>query len=352
MSTLTRRLTVIYSLTLTQARCLSILTLSGFCLSVLTPADSPPTYSHTIRLTAIHSHSQACCLSILSLSLRLAVCLFSHYQASAYLFSHHLAVYSHTSRLTAYLFSRYQARCLSILSLSLRLAVCLFSHYQASAYLFSHHLAVYSHTSRLTAYLFSHYQTHCHLFSLHQARCLSILSLSLRLAVCLFSHYQASAYLFSHHLAVYSHTSRLTAYLFSRYQTHCHLFSLHQARCLSILTLSGLLSSILTRSGSLSIYSHTQVTVYLFSHPMLLRYSCSLAHQCIRALSGSLPMYSRTQTSHLSSPTPRYLVPTIRFAAYLALVCCLASQTHHWCIIMLEYCSCSYPSSHSDLLPI
>ncbi len=215
MSTLTRRLTVIYSLTLTQARCLSILTLSGFCLSVLIPADSPTTYSHTIRLTAIHSHSQACCLSILSLSLRLAVCLFSHYQASAYLFSHHLAVYSHTSR--------------------------------------------------------------------------------------------------------------LTAYLFSHYQTHCHLFSLHQARCLSILTLSGLLSSILTRSGSLSIYSHTQVTVYLFSHPMLLRYSCSLAHQCIRALSGSLPMYSRTQTSHLSSPTPGNLVPTIRFAAYLALVCCLAT---------------------------
>ncbi len=36
-------------------------------------------------------------------------------------------------------------------------------------------------------------------------------------------------------------------------------------------------------------------------------------------------MYSRTQTSHLSSPTPGYLVPTIRFAAYLALVCCLAT---------------------------
>ncbi len=118
MSTLTRRLTVIYSLTLTQARCLSILTLSGFCLSVLTPADSPPTYSHTIRLTAIHSHSQACCLSILSLSLRLAVCLFSHYQSSAYLFSHH------------------QARCLSILTLSGSLSI--YSHTQVTVYLFSH----------------------------------------------------------------------------------------------------------------------------------------------------------------------------------------------------------------------
>ncbi len=197
ISTLTRRLAVIYSLTLTQAR----------CLSILTPANSPPTYSHTIRLTAIHSHSQACCLSILSLLLRLAACL---------------------------------------LTLS--------------------------------------------------GFCLSVLTPSGL-------------------LPVYSHTSRLTAYLFSHYQTHCHLFSLHQARCLSILTLS----------GSLSIYSHTQVTVYLFSHPMLLRYSCSLAHQCICALSGSLPIYSCTQTSHLSSPTPGYLVPTIRFATYLALVCCLAT---------------------------
>ncbi len=213
----------IYSLTLTQARCLSILTLSGFCLSILTltqarclsilltqacclsiltSADSPPTNSHTIRLTAIHSHSQACYLSILSLSLRLAACLFSHYQASAYLFSHHLAC------------------CLSILT-------------PADS------LPTYSHTIRLTA--------------------------------------------------IYSHSIRLAAYLFSHYQ------------------------------------AHTQVTVYLFSHPMLLRHSCSLAHQCIRALSGSLPIYSRTQTSHLSSPSPGYLVPTIRFAAYLTLVCCLAT---------------------------
>ncbi len=142
--------------------------------------------------------------------------------------------------------------------------------------------------------------------NVHLACCLSILTLS---GFCL------SVLTPSGLLPVYSHTIRLTAYLFSHYQTHCHLFSLHQACCLSILTLS----------GSLSIHSHTQVTVYLFSHPMLLRHSCSLAHQCIHALSGSLPIYSRTQTSHLSSPTPGYLVPTIRFAAYLALMCCLAT---------------------------
>ncbi len=69
-------------LTLTQARCLSILTLSGSlpvysltqacCLSILTPADSLPTYSLTIRLTAIYSHS-----------IRLAAYLFSHYQANS-----------------------------------------------------------------------------------------------------------------------------------------------------------------------------------------------------------------------------------------------------------------------------
>ncbi len=104
------------------------------------------------------------------------------------------------------------------------------------------------------------------------------------------------------------------------------VLTLTQARCLSILTLTqACCLSILTPADSPPTYSHTQVTVYLFSHPMLLRHSCSLAHQCIRALSGSLRMYSRTQTSHLSSPTPGYLVPTIRFAAYLALMCCLAT---------------------------
>ncbi len=147
MSTLTRRLAVIYSLTLTQAR----------CLSILTPSGSLPVYSHSIRLAAcLFSHYQANCLSMYSLALTQACCL---------------------SILTLT-----QARCLSILTLT-------------------------------------------------QARCLSIL----RLAACLFSL-----------------SPRLAA-------------------------------SILTLSGSLSIYSHTQVTVYLFSHPMLLKHSCSLAHQCIRA---------------------------------------------------------------------
>ncbi len=126
MSTLTRRLAVICSLTLTQA-----------CgLSILTPADSLPTYSHTIRLTAIHSHSQACCLSILSLSLRLAAYLCSHHLAcclsiltpadSLPTYSHTIrltAIYSHSIRLAAYLFSHYQAHSLSILTLKL-LSIC------------------------------------------------------------------------------------------------------------------------------------------------------------------------------------------------------------------------------------
>ncbi len=221
-----------------------------------------------------------------------------------------MGVYSLTVRLAACLVLHYQAH---ILSLSGILHVYSHSH-SGSLPVYSSHsgLPVYSHTSRLTAYLFSHYQTHCHPFSL--AGLLSIYSLTLTQARCLsiltVSGFCLSVLTPSGLLPVYSHTSRLTSYLFSHYQTHCHLFSLHQARCLS---------------GSLSIYSHTQVTVYLFSHPMLLRHSCSLAHQCIRALSGSLPIYSRTQTSHLSSPTPGYLVPTIRFAPYLALMCCLAT---------------------------
>ncbi len=159
MSTLTRRLTVIYSLTLTQARCLSILTLSGFCLSILT-------------LT------QACCLSILSL--RLAACLFSHQQThrliltlsdslpsiltrrlAVYLFSHShsgsLPVYSHTIRLlpicshtiwlAACLFSHKQTHCLPILTLSDSLPSILTP---------SGSLPIYSHTIRLTLCLFSH----------------------------------------------------------------------------------------------------------------------------------------------------------------------------------------------------
>ncbi len=69
------------------------------------------------------------------------------------------------------------------------------------------------------------------------------------------------------------------------------------------------------------------------------------------ALSGSLPINSHS--SHLSSPTSRYLVSTIRFATYLALVCCLATArlTTNVLSCLSRICSYSYPSSHSDLLP-
>ncbi len=237
MSTLTRRLAVIYSLTLTKVR----------CLSILTPADSPPTYSHTIRLTAIYSHSQAYCL------------LFSHSHSGS------LPVYSHTIRL---------------------LPIC-------------------SHTIWLVACVFSHQQTHC----------LPILTLSDSLPSILTPSGSLPIYSHTIRLAViYSHTIRLTLYLFS-----------HSSYCLSVFTPNAVKAFLLSSS------------------PM---YSCTLG------LTAYVFSYS---TSHLSSPTPEYLVPTIRFDAYLALVCCLAichSQTHHRCIVMLEYCSCSYPSSHSDLLPI
>ncbi len=174
--------------------------LSGSRASILSLLGSPPVSSYTIRL--IFSHYQAYCMS--TLARRLAVYLFSHSHSGS------LPVYSHTIRLLP-----------------------VYSHSHSGL------LPVYSHTSRLTTYLFSHYQTHCHSFSLAgllsiysltltQARCLSILTLS---GFCL------SVLTPSGLLPVYSHTSRLTAYLFSHYQTHCHLFSLHQARCLSILAL-------------------------------------------------------------------------------------------------------------------
>ncbi len=184
MSTLTRRLAVIYSLTLTQARCLSILTLSGFCLSILTltqarclsiliPADSPPTYSHTIRLTA-SVHSQTHCHPILHYQ----TCLNLALTPRAYLFLHTLSdllpMYSQAHclcslRLTAYVVSGSlpmysQAHCLC----SLRFTAYLFSgslpmYSQAhrlcilrfTAYLFSGSLPMYSQALRFTAYLFS-----------------------------------------------------------------------------------------------------------------------------------------------------------------------------------------------------
>ncbi len=308
---------------------------------ILTLLHSLPVYSHIIRLSAcLFSHDQALCLSALCLSI-LAL------SGSLPVYSHmiSLPVYSCTIRLTA------------VYSLTVRLAACLVFLYQDHILSLSGLLHVYSHSQacclsilslslRLTVYLFSHYQARClSMLTHYQAYCLSIPSLSL--AANLFSCAHSSS------LPVYCHTSRLTAYLFSLYQTHCHPFSLHQARCLCIHTLSGSLPSILTASGSLSIYSHTHVTVYLSSHPMLLRLSCTLAHHCIRALSGSLPIYSCTQTSHLSGPSPRYPVPTIRLAAYLALVYCLATARLTTNVLSrLSICSCSYPFSHSDWLPI
>ncbi len=227
-------------------------------------------------------------------------------------------------------------------------------------------------TRRLAIYLFSH----SHLGSLPvyslaltQACCLSILTPSGSLPIYSHSH--------SGLLPIYSHSIRLAAYLFSlSLRLAACLSSHYQAHFLSIPTLSGSLPVILTLSGSLSIYSHTirlaachphtiRLTfylfphscycVYLFSHPMLLRHSCSLAHQCIRAHSRAHCLSILILATHISSPTPRYLVPTIRFATYLALVCFLATArliTDDVLSCLSSICSCSYPSSHSDLLPI
>ncbi len=90
--------------------------------------------------------------------------------------------------------------------------------------------------------------------------------------------------------------------------------------------------SILILSGSLPIYSHTiRLTLYLFSHScyclsVFTPNSCSLAHQCIRAHSRAHCLSICILATYIiSSPTPKYLVSTIRFATYLALVCCLAT---------------------------
>ncbi len=158
---------------------------------------------------------------------------------SIFLLSGSLPVYSCTIRLTAII---------------LRLAACLVLRYQAHILSLSGLLHVYSHS-----------QACCHLFSHSHSGSLPIYSHFIRLAACLFSHYQ------------------LLIYSLALTQACClSILTLTQARCLSILTLTqARCLSILTLSGSLSIYSHTHVTVNLFSHPMLLKHSCSLAHQCI-----------------------------------------------------------------------
>ncbi len=137
----------------------------------------------------------------------------------------------------------------------------------------SQSLPVYSHTiSSLPVY------------SLTLAACLF---LTLRLTACVFLHYLAHGCLLSHCWA--RHLSSL------HYQL---TFSHYQAYCMSTLTCR-LTAYLFSHSDSLPVYSHTirltlsiltlMFTVYLFSHP------CSLAHQCIRALSSSQPIYSHTQ---------------------------------------------------------
>ncbi len=174
-----------------------------------------------------------------------------------------------------------------------------------------HSLPVYSHMIRLSACLFLHYQAHGHLFSHCQAHCLSSLSLSgsysltIRLTACLLSLAgllpiysvtltQArclSILTLSGSLPVYAHTIRLTAYLFSPAgllpiysltQPRCQsillrslklaacVMSHQQTHCLPILTLSDSLPSILTPSGSLPMYSHTIRLASIYSHSVRL----------------------------------------------------------------------------------
>ncbi len=144
-------------------------------------------------------------------------------------------------RLSACLFSHDQTLCLSILQ-----ALCL------SILALSDSLPVYSHMIRLSAYLF------------------------FRLSACLFFHYQAHILSLSGLLpsnlslsGSYSLTIRLTARLLSLAGLlSIYSVTLTQARCLSILTLS----------GSLPVYAHTiRLAAYLFSP------------------AGLLPIYSLTQ---------------------------------------------------------
>ncbi len=139
---------------------------NGYCTSVREVAvsifllsGSLPVYSCTIRLTAVYS-----------LTVRLAACLVLHYQAHILSLSGLLHVYSHS-----------QACCLSILSLSLRLAACLFSCAHSGS------LPIYSHSVRLAVCLFSlSLRLAAYLFSLSlrllpvysQAHCLCILRLT------------------------------------------------------------------------------------------------------------------------------------------------------------------------------
>ncbi len=251
------------------------------------------TLPFTLLILDLFSHYHTRCLSLF-FTLRLTTCIFWHYQAHSHLFSH------------------CQARCLFSLTLSgsysltIRFTTCLLS-LAGSLPIYSHShsgslpIYSYSHSSSLPVYSHSHSSLLPAYLTLTQACCLPI-SLSLRLAACLFSlslrlaaclshSHSGSLPVYSHShsgllpayltgllpvyshshsgsLPVYSHTIRLTAGLFSNYQAYC----------LSILTLS----------GYLPVYSHTHVTVYLFSHPMLLRLSSLPMYFCTLGLTAYL----------------------------------------------------------------
>ncbi len=140
-----------------------ILTLShSLPVSIFLLSGSLPVYSCTIRLVAV--------------ILRLAACLVLCYQAHILSLSGLLYVYSHS-----------QACYLSILSLSLRLSACLFScAHSGSLPIYSH-----SHSGSLPVYSYSIRLAAC-LFSLHQARCLSILTLSGSLSIYSHTHVTVS----------------------------------------------------------------------------------------------------------------------------------------------------------------
>ncbi len=132
-----------YSHTITLTACLYFLLSGSYYLCILALSGSQPSILSLSGLLHVYSHSQACCLSILSLSLRLA----------------------------AYLFSLRQARCLSILTLSGSLPIYSQAHclcilrlaalgiLRLAAYLVSGSLPTYSQAHclcilRLTAYVF------------------------------------------------------------------------------------------------------------------------------------------------------------------------------------------------------
>ncbi len=283
-----------------------ILTLSySLPVSIFLLSGSLPVYSCTIRLTAI--------------ILRLAACLVLRYQAHILSLSGLLHVYSH-SQACCHLFSHSHSGSLPIYSHSIRLAACLFSHYQ---------LLIYSLALTQACCL--------SILTLTQARCLSILTLTQARCLSILTLTQARC------LSILTLTQARCLSILTLTQARC-LSSLTQARCLSILTLTqARCLSILTLSGSLSIYSHTHVTVYLFSHPMLLKHSCSLAHQCIRAHSRAHCLSILIQATYLV-PHPDISFQLSSSPPISHSVCCLATArlTTNVLSCLSSICSYSY----------